>query len=373
MRRVLERITAAPGVQPLRIFPLLLPVWAVHVKSIVRETQTYEVFDRYLSRAIATAGLRDPTALADFFAVEPALVERALRFLETIGHLRRDDGNLSLTEIGMRSVADGQRYVLKEDRQILYFDGFSGAPFPKVHYGPAGSWIDRPELTVSGVRFQPVESLSPFRIEAVADLARRSDREEFNLPSALTSVEPLDLNKVWLPAYVVECVSGLQVFVKAVTEADPYLQELLTPYLLEALQAEKPADDVSVWSQWLDAKGYPDAKLVRQPNRILRVSLPAEAFGTRMQWWQLGSFETRERTFLQLWGDEESRRRAVLARVSDAVTRRGVRDRAALEQRMAEISKQLEVTTPSIADLERYAREDGDEALAAMLKAASSR
>jgi hypothetical protein len=358
-----------PDIQPLRIFPLLLPMWAVQVKAIIRETQPYELFDQYLSRAIATGGLRDVSHLAAFFAVEPALVERALRFLGTIGHLRRDGSVLGLTDIGLRSVADGHRYVLKEDHQILYFDGFTGSPLPKAHYAGA-VWLDEPALTLDGrTRFQAVTGSGLFQIDAVAELTRRVDREEFNLPGALISVQPLELSNSWLPVYVVECVSDLLVFVKAIDTADPYLATLVAPYLSDALAAEKPVDDVQIWRDWLAGKGYRDVEPRRLPNRVLRASLPAEAFGARMKWWQLGSFETREHTFLQLWCDDEVVRLwAVLARAASAVSRRGVRDADGVERRLAELSKQLAVATPNFEDLQAYARAETDEVLQAMLE-----
>jgi hypothetical protein len=357
-----------PDIQPLRIFPLLLPMWAVQVKAVIREAQPYELFDQYLSRAIATAGLRDTSSLAAFFAVEPALVERALRFLDTIGHLRRDGSILGLTDIGLRSVADGHRYVLKEDHQVLYFDGFTGSPLPKSHYAGA-VWLEEPALTLDGrTRFQAVAGSGLFQIDAVAELSRRADRENFNLPGALTSVQPLELGNAWLPAYVVECVSGLLTFVKAIDTADPYLAKLVAPYLSDALAAEKPVDDVQVWRDWLAGKGHRDVEPRRLPNRVLRASLPAEAFGTRMKWWQLGSFETREHTFLQLWCDDQAARlSAVLARAASAVSRRGVRDVEGVERRLAELSKQLAVAVPNFEDLRSYARAESDDVLQAML------
>ncbi|MEU4221893.1 hypothetical protein [Actinoplanes sp. NPDC026623] len=369
IRRILEQVTALPGVQPLRIFPLLLPMWAVRVRSVVQEAQPYEVFDRYLSRAIGRAGLRDVPGLAAFFAVEPALVERALGFLDTVGHLRRDGDALGLTEIGLSSVADGQRYVLKEDQQILYFDGFTGAALPKAHYAGA-VWLDEPQLSLSGsTRFHPVASSGVFRMDTVVELARRADREKFNLPGALKSVEPLALGNSWLPAYVVACASGLLVYVKAIEGADPYLSKLVAPYLRDALAAEKAVDDVRVWREWLAGRGFRDVEPRRLPNRILRASLPVEAFPERMKWWQLGSFETRENTFLQLWCDDEpTRLRAVLVRAGSQVTRRGVRDVEGIERRLGELSKQLEVPTPGVESLRVHARAERDDVLNQMLE-----
>jgi hypothetical protein len=88
-----------------------------------------------------------------------------------------------------------------------------------------------------------------------------------------------------------------------------------------------------------------------------------------MKWWQLGSFETREHTFLQLWCDnEDARRSAVLARAASAVSRRGVRDVDGVERRLAELSKQLAVAAPNFEDLQAYARAESDEVLQAMLE-----
>jgi hypothetical protein len=374
VRRILERVTAMPGIEPLRVFPLLLPMWAVQIKAVVQDAQPYEVFDQFLSRAIGAAAIRDVRGLADFFAVEPALVERALRFLDNIGHLRRDGDALSLTELGVRSLADGRRYVVKEDRQILYFDGFTGSPLPKAHYVGA-VMVDEPELTLNrSTRFQAVAHTGPLRRDALQELARRPDREKFNLPGALMSVEMSEVSNAWLPAYVVECVSGLLVFVKAIDGADPYLSKLVTSHLLDALNAETSVDDLQVWRRWLAAKGYPDVRPARLPNRVLRASLPPEAFGERMKWWQLGSFETRDHTFLQLWCDDKvTRLLAVLERVANAVAKRGVRDSEGIERRLAEVSEQLEVATPTVADLEAYARREGDDALLGMLTAARSK
>ncbi|GLZ01951.1 hypothetical protein [Actinoplanes sp. NBRC 103695] len=235
VRRVLERVSAVPGAQPLRIFPLLLPLWRVEVRTTFWDAQPYEVFDQYLARAIGQAGLRDSSRLAVFFGVEPALVHRALHFLQTIGHVRHEGSALVLTDLGQRSVRDGCRYVRKEDRQVLYFDGFRGAPLPATHYAKS-VWLDDPELTIWNVRFQVVTGSPNFRMEGLAELSRRPDGERFNLPGSLTELTPLEVGTAWLPAYVVECVSGLLVYIKALDAADPYLAEVATPYLKPVLE-----------------------------------------------------------------------------------------------------------------------------------------
>lgn len=370
IRRVLEKVTALPEVELLRVFPLLLPMWAVRIRSVVKEAQQYEIFDRYISRAIGRGGLRDAPSLAAFFAVEPALVERTLRFLDAIGHLRREGDTLSLTAMGMSSVADDQRYVLKEDQQVLYFDGFTGAPLPKAHYEGA-IWLDEPQLRLKGgAHFQPVAGSGTFRMEAVTELARRTDREKYNLPGALTSVKAAELGSSWLPAYVIECVSGLLFYLKAIDGPDPYFARLATPYLRDALAAEPSIDDVQVWRDWLAGRGFRGAEPRRLPNRVLRASLPADAFGSRLEWWRLGSFETQQHTFLQLWCDDElTRLWAVLVRVGSQVNRRGLRDLDEVERRLTELSRQLQVSAPGFKDLEAYARNEDDGTLISLLEA----
>ncbi|GGN18736.1 hypothetical protein FHR83_004036 [Actinoplanes campanulatus] len=361
---MLERVAGMPGVQPLRVFPVLLPMWAVEIRTVVLDAQPYEVFDQYVSRAVAGAGLREPSRLAAFFGVEVGLIERAVRFLESVGHLRGDGAGVVLTELGRRSVADGCRYVLKEDRQVVYLDGFTCEPLPKSHY--AGTeWCDEPSLRLADrTAFHPVTASPAFRVGAIQELADRPDRERFNLPGALTSVEPLEAWQAWLPAYIVECVSELLVFIKAVDGPDRHLGKIVTPYLSEVLAAEPRVDDMQVWLTWLEAKGLPGARIRRMPNRVLRAGLPAAVFGQAVRWAQLGSFEVRQQTFMQLWcEDVAARRQAVLVRAAAITGAGGVRRRAEVEQRLADLAGQLEVAAPGWDDLYRYAEEADDRAL----------
>ncbi len=353
----------------MRIFPLLLPMWGVEISATLREPQPYEVFDRYLSRAIAQAGLRDAPALAGFFGVEPALIERGLHFLTTIGHLQRVDDTLTVTDLGYRSIADGCRYVVKEDRQVLYFDGFTGAPLPRTHYSGT-VWLDEPTLSLTdGTRFHVVTGSPVFRTDAVQTLMSRADREKFNVPAALTGAAPLEVRTAWLPAYVVESTSSLLVFIKALDGPDPYLSTLVTPYLRDVLGAEERFDAAQVWRDWLDGADFADVKPRQLPNGVWRASLPATVFGNRIGWSRLGSFEVRRQTFLQLWCDDDAvRRRAVLERVGAIVRAGAVRGQQLLTDRLVELAAQLEVTTPHQHELSVYARSQGDAALLAALE-----
>jgi hypothetical protein len=365
---VLERVAGMPDIQPLRVFPVLLPMWAVEIRTVILDAQPYEVFDQYLSRAVARAGIREPARLAAFFGVEAGLIDRAVRYLEAIGHLHSDDHEVALTELGYRSVADGCRYVRKEDRQVVYFDGFTCTPLPKSHY--AGTqWCDEPELRLPDrTQFQPVTGSPAFRVDAIRELAGRPDRERFNLPGTLTEAEPTTVGQAWLPAYVVECVSGVLVFIKAVDGPDDHLGKIVSPYLTEVLATEPRVDDMRVWRTWLAAKGFPDADIRRMPNRMLRAHLPTTAFGGAVRWAQLGSFEVRDQVFLQLWcAEETTRRHAVLARAAAIVAAGALRRRAEVEQRLADLAAQLKVPVPPWDHLCRYAEEAGDQDVVARL------
>jgi hypothetical protein len=67
---------------------------------------------RAIERATSTPGaplIGDADELATFFSIERTMVDRALRFLETIGHLRRAGCAVILTDLGAQSVRDGCR------------------------------------------------------------------------------------------------------------------------------------------------------------------------------------------------------------------------------------------------------------------------
>ncbi|MEV0895485.1 hypothetical protein [Actinoplanes sp. NPDC049802] len=227
MREVVRRAGALPGVRPRRFVPLLLPMWAVDVVATVREAHPYDVFDRYLSRAVAEAGLTRPAELAAFFGVEPALVIRTARFLERIGHLRRDGDELTLTELGHQSIKDGRRYLLTRGRRItLRFDGRGGEPVPYAHATHA-VWLSEPVLELpDGTVFAPVGPARPLPSNAVELLLDRPDVADFTGPAVPVEVAAAEPRPVWLPVYAVECEDGPLVFGWAVDGPDPYLLDV---------------------------------------------------------------------------------------------------------------------------------------------------
>jgi hypothetical protein len=226
LREVIRRVGALPGVRPSRFVPLLLPMWAVDVVATVREAHSYDVFDRYLTRALAEAGLSGVEELARFFGVEPVLVERTARFLERIGHVRRSRDGLGLTDLGRLSAADGRRYVLSPGRRMtLRFDG-GAAPVPWAH-ATHSVWLAEPALTLpDGTAFAPLAAAAPLPPDAVDRLLASGDAADFTGPAVPVEVEPAEPRAVWLPVYLVECADDPLVFGGAVDGPDPYLLQV---------------------------------------------------------------------------------------------------------------------------------------------------
>ncbi|WP_430790088.1 hypothetical protein [Actinoplanes sp. G11-F43] len=224
LREVIRRVGALPEVRPVRFVPLLLPMWAVEVRATVREAHAYDVLDRYLTRALAEAGLSGIAELAGFLGVEPVLVERTARFLEGIGHVRRRAGRLELTVLGRRSVTDGRRYLLSAERRMtLRFDGCRGEPVPFAHATHA-VWLAEPVLTLpDGTVFAPVGTPAELPGDAVARLLARADLADFTGPAVPVDVAASTPRAVWLPVYLVECEDEPLVFGWAVDGPDPYL------------------------------------------------------------------------------------------------------------------------------------------------------
>jgi len=140
-------------------------------------------------------------------------------------------------------------------------------------------------------------------------------------------------------------------------------------YLAEVLADEPRPDDMRIWREWLAGKGFAEVGPVRMDNGVLRASLPGQMFGDRIKWPQLGSFESRRRTFMQLWCDDLAvRRRGVLERARAIVRAGGVRDAAALAVRLSELAEQLAVEPPDGEELLKHARDQDDNVATAVLE-----
>jgi hypothetical protein len=207
-RRAVEHATSLTGVHPLRLFPVLWPLWQVETTASFYDERAYEVVDRFLVRAVSEAGLCRVDELAAFYGIPAALVQRCLRFLTTIGHVDQDGETVSLTALGQRSAQAGIRYEPKESRQEILIEQFTGQPLPRRYYEgsvPVFTSTEVPEDRLADrSRFMPLFAAAVFRPELVERLAERSDRAELNVPQHLRDLRVVGERPAFMPVYLIE-------------------------------------------------------------------------------------------------------------------------------------------------------------------------
>jgi hypothetical protein len=377
-RRAIEDAAATPDVRPLRLFPVLWPLWQAETAASVYDEQDYDVIDRFLVRAIAEAGFADVASLSSFFGIPADLTRRCLSFLSAIGHVHHDqDGTVRLTDLGLRSAQAGIRYEPKESHQDIYIDQFTARPLPRRYYEgsvpifathkvPADALYDRS-------RFTPLLAWTPFREQIVLDLAARSDRAEFNLPGQLQDVRVIQHGEAFLPAYLIETAdNGLFVYTARAAERDTFFEAACrqVPGIHHMIEAEEKTDPRDIWTAWLADSDVGRGTLQRLPNAVWRATLRSDAFGPsgNLGLSQLGSYLLRKRYFLQLWSDDARQRRdAVMNRALAMTQSPDVATRADLRERVAALSRQLEVPEPNLADLRSYGEQHDKHVLVARL------
>lgn len=366
-RRAVEHAVIITGIRPLRLFPVLWPLWQVETTANVHEEQAYEVLDHFLARAVLHAGLFRVDDLARFFGVPVALVQRCLAFLSTIGHAQVEAGVVRLTDLGRHSAQTGVRYVAKESRQDVLVERFTAQPLPRRYYEGSAPVFPTPEVPEDRQsdrsRFTPLFAPTPFRTEIVEQLTQRTDRAALNLPPQLRNLRVIQERNAFLPAYLIETAdSGLLVYTAVAAERDAFFESVArqVPAIGHMVRAEDTADPREVWTAWL-AEGKAGRGTLRQlPNGVWRVVLRPDAFGdgAKLPLSRVGSFELRKRLFLQLWcEDVELRHRAVLERALAMTHAADITSKSDLQARAATLARQLEVAAPTLADLRSY----GDE------------
>ncbi|MPZ83877.1 MAG: hypothetical protein GEV28_27185 [Actinophytocola sp.] len=387
-QRVLEDAAFARGVVPTRIFALLLPVWSVTIQADITEAEDYELIDRFLARGIAEGGLRTTAELAAFYALEPELVDRALRALVAIQHLVPSGDGWELTPIGLASVRDRKKYIVtREDRRMLYFAAFGSQPLARQYY-------DTRKITlIPAARTDEIRSgggplfhvLFPTRGldgRALEALAANPDRDRFNLPERIERPRRLGSDElVHLPLYVVRGRTSRGgrchlAYNQAAAEADPDMSDLIdrTPEIVTVLDAEVASvrhdDDAKRARDWPDKRGLGEHRPERAPSGgSLRVRLPASRFGKDgLPVDRVGTFVVQGNGFFQLWcTDAAMRRRALLARVNNIMARWSTMDRDAIAGRVDRIARQLELGSIDLAELRDIARANDHGALSAQL------
>ncbi|PRY55731.1 hypothetical protein [Glycomyces artemisiae] len=389
--RAIEHARHELGLTPTRIFACLLPLWRVEIQATVTLGRPYDLIDRFLEEAIATAGLDTAAALADFYSLDDILVDRALRFLVRIDHLVEHRERYRLTDLGRRSIQEGERFERKKgDRRVLYFEALTSQPLTREYYDTKSvSIVESHELhrftrPDKGVRFQPVGPVDGLHANALQALARRPDRDRFNLPGGVEDLVALGADRqVYLPAFVIRaeprgggrphCLVYSQVGAKH----DPELSEACTSHAFLAARLEQMESqgvgglDRERIAEWLDRQGFSSRTPVKRVRGVWRVELPERTFGgkDRPATRKIGQYEVTREMILQLWcGSPHARTRALLDRAAVylASARSPKPDQA--EARLTLFRQQLELDPIDLGRLADLAAEAGHHHLAEQLR-----
>ncbi|MCI0559793.1 MAG: hypothetical protein MN733_14985 [Nitrososphaera sp.] len=189
------------GAIPQRLFRIFYPVWRVHVEGRQRVPQDFEELEWFIERGLHQAKLSSIEQLSQFFGLKKRFVEKLVHFLQGINHIKNDQGQLVLTELGQESVQQRVRILEQDTSAMLYFDGFGSKPLSRGHY----------QIPF----YSNLPGASPFRAihnfskqwdkKELLDLLNRSDREQFGIWDEVMHLEPVrppDL--VYLPVYIVQ-------------------------------------------------------------------------------------------------------------------------------------------------------------------------
>jgi hypothetical protein len=373
--RAVEHATSLDGVLPLRLFPVLWPLWRVETTANVYEERAYEVIDRFLVLAIRDVTLHTVEELAGFFGVPVPLVQRCVDFLTVIDHVRTEDGVVTLTELGRVSAADEVRYELRKSRQDIFVEQFTAQPLLRPYYEGSVPVLDSADVPADrikgGSRFQPLYAPAQFRDETVLELSRREDRPDYNLPRLLRDLTVVGHQPAFLPGYVIETAdSGLLVYTALAAERDAFFERVAShvPVLDQLISAERGPGPLEIWTDWL-AGGRGPGILSQLPSGVWRVTLRADAFGRspKRPLFRVGSYELRKRHFLQLWCEDTALRTRALNERALAMTANFSLTKAGLLQDVAALARQLDVPEPDLADLRRFAEQDGRRTVMARL------
>jgi hypothetical protein len=382
--RVLENAAHGDRVVPTRIFALLLPIWCVEVRATVTEAEDYELIDRHLEKAIAEAGLHTVAELAQFFALDRVVVDRALRFLTAIEHVAVAGDRFTLTELGKRSVRDQKSYrVTVNDHRKLYFDGYGSRPLTRPYYDSgAVTFLEPADLSTvagrDGPAFTTLANMSGgFRREALTELASRPDRDAFNLPARIDSPESLGETIVYLPVYLVR---GLQpggrsrylAFSQIDEEADPYLTGLCeqTPEIVGVCENDTGASNGTGCeriSEWLRKRNLGGQGPELVAGGQWRVTFKASAFEGALGLSKVGSYVVLGNTFFHVWcTDRRTRQAALVERLNAYLGARSHVDEDLVRQMLTRLATQLKLDA-DLPTVRRWAVTFGKTTLAEQL------
>ncbi|MGW0517435.1 hypothetical protein [Crossiella sp. NPDC003009] len=370
MGRALEQCLAIPGIQPIRCLSMFFPLWEAEILADVEECEQYQVFDQYLERAISEAGITTVDGLSAFFRIEPPLVRRVLQFLRTIGHVEETGGHYRLTELGSRSQRAAIRYVVKETRQNLLFDGLTLSPLTRAHHAkeirtlsPPEIFADHKEVKYFRVLTGVLSGPTTFNATALQVLENRPDRDLHNMPRTLRNLRLQRAWQTYLPVHLIETVSqrgGTSLLAFSQLSGGP--DELLTrlcdslPEVRNLFDSEPARDPEDVLASWLDRQGLPVDVLSQLPNGVWRATLPEDVFDPGpLSPTRIGRFQHTKGRFMQLWCDKLAVRRLAGLERGLWLLQTRLDQLEELQRGLDGLARQLEIDQLTVSDLKEHA------------------
>jgi hypothetical protein len=368
--RAVEHATALPGIRPIRLFPVLWPLWQVETSARVYARQDFEVIDHFVMRAIGECGIRDRTELVGFLNLPAGLVDRCLAFLAAIQHVTLTATTAQLAPLGARSLQEGVRYVPTTSRLVILIDRQYGKPFPRPYYDGDIAVLDTPEIEDGQLadrsRFLQVFTTAPYRPDVLQWLQQHPDRAELNLPGPLRDLHEEEHRDGFLPSYLIETADHkILAYTDVAEERDPFLEQICTEtaieHLIEAKRLRRPQE---IWKEWLAGSKQYGAGQLKESADGWQVILDRAAFGEspKVPLTRIGSYQFRDNHFIQVWcADAASRRQALIERSLGIATLPDITSVPELEARIRDLAEKLRVPAVSVDELRDHAKHTGDD------------
>jgi len=384
-QRALETVQAISGLTPVRLFPVLFPLWEVEAVGTQRRSRPYEMLEWFLERGIAEGELRSTAELSAFFGLEPNWVDKAIIFLREIGHVQGGDGALTLTRRGQESLADGVSYRDMETHRKLYFEAFRMQPLPREHYR-LRILSEVEALTHSERLLFHLFSFRPWQSDALRALANRPDRARWNLPDEVYELEERAVARAYLPMYIVETrepvtASHYGARYVALTRLrglrDEFFEEIVNsePDLLDPLYAESVPDVQALIEEELTNRGLESqfVRLTQLAPDAWRATVVSEVLlssQTRLTLQDVGKYLLVRGYCLQVWCDDPAlRREAALDQALAIIAnwRRPATQRE-FDQLLETLAARLQTRELTVTDLRQRASVQGAEGVLLKLK-----
>src|SRR5581483_8853972 len=335
-QRVIEDAQKEPDLAPVRLFALLFPLWRVELGGTFREQKPYALLEEYFERGIFEGQLHTTEELSTFFGIDSRLVARVLDFLQTIEHVQYEQGRWFLRPLGQESLREGQKFIAKKNRQEFYFEAFGCQPLTREHYDKIQVYTEQEseelvgayERSHRGYRCERLYSFHSWNAAAIDTLARRSDRDQYNLRKEITRVHQVSQPElVYLPVYLIEARKRNNertylAYSRIRGRRDRFFEQIVNHYpdIRESLAvvSSQNHQDHSLWTRWLTRQGLSDVQPMLMPDGIWRLNLAPVLFrqsNPPIALDKIGTYRLEEGHFLYLWCDDvEVRRNAVLDR-----------------------------------------------------------